>query len=53
MRGYARSEFQGKEAKLAADVKSGIVKLGTGSAARIEVKLRDKTKIKGYVQEIA
>jgi hypothetical protein len=53
MRRYARSEFQGKEAKLAADVKSGIVKLGTGSAARIEVKLRDKTKIKGYVQEIA
>lgn len=39
--------------KLAADVKSGIIKLGTGSAARIEVKLRDKTKIKGYVQEIA
>jgi len=42
-----------KEAKLAADVKSKIIKLGTGSAARIEVKLRDKTKIKGYVQEIA
>jgi len=42
-----------KEAKLAADVKSQITKLGTGSAARIEIKLRDKTKLKGYVQEIA
>jgi hypothetical protein len=42
-----------KEAKLAADVKSQITKLGIGSAARIEIKLRDKTKLKGYVQEIA
>lgn len=47
------SSGEEKEAKLAAVVKSRIIKLGTGSAARIEVKLRDKTKIKGYVQEIA
>ncbi len=47
------SSREEKEAKLAAVVKSRIIKLGTGSAARIEVKLRDKTKIKGYVQEIA
>ena len=47
------SSKEEKEAELAADVKSGITKLGTGSAARVEVKLRNKTKIKGYVQEIA
>lgn len=47
------SSREEKEAKLASVVKSRITKLGTGSAARIEVKLRDKTKIKGYVQEIA
>jgi hypothetical protein len=32
-------------------VKEGIHKLGTGLDARIEVKLRDKTKLKGYVSE--
>jgi hypothetical protein len=42
-----------KEAKLAAKVKAGIVKLGTGPAAQVELKLRDKTKLKGYVYEIA
>ena len=47
------SSREEKEAELAAVVKSRISKLGTGSAARIEVKLRDKTKIKGYVREIA
>jgi hypothetical protein len=38
------------EAKLAAKVKSAIAKLGTGPEARVEVRLRDKTKLKGYVQ---
>jgi hypothetical protein len=47
------SSREEKEAKLAANVKSGINKLGAGPAARVEIKLRDKTKIKGYVQEIA
>lgn len=50
---FAANSREEKEAKLVADVKSKIIKLGTGSAARIEVKLRDKTKIKGYVQDIA
>ncbi|HKO44948.1 MAG TPA: hypothetical protein VJU84_16845 [Pyrinomonadaceae bacterium] len=40
-----------KEARFAAKVKEGISKLGTGEQARIEVKLRDKTKLKGYVGE--
>lgn len=40
-----------KEARFVEKVKQGIAKLGTGEAARIEVKLRDKTKVKGYVKE--
>lgn len=41
-----------KEAKHAAKVKREVAKLGTGRDARIEVKLRDKTKLKGYVSQI-
>ncbi len=41
-----------KEAKFASKVKSEISKLGTGKDARIEVKLRDKTKLKGYISQI-
>ena len=40
-----------KEAKFAEKVKIGIAKLGTGTEARIEVKLKNKTKLKGYVSE--
>ena len=44
--------FQGeKEAKEIADVKSRIQKLGI--TARVEIKLRNKKKLKGYVQQIA
>ena len=38
-----------KEARFAAKVKAGIMKLGTGPEARIRVRLRDKTKAEGYV----
>ncbi len=41
-----------KEAKFADKVKTNVTKLGTGKDARVEVKLRDKTKLKGYVSEI-
>lgn len=47
---YASSKEE-KATRLAEKVKAGINKLGTGSDARIEVKLRDKTKLKGYVSE--
>ena len=47
---YAGSKEE-KEARFAEKVKEGIGKLGTGAEARIEVKLRDKTKLKGYVSE--
>jgi len=38
-----------KEAERAAKVKAGIAKLGVGKDARIAVKLRDKTKLSGYI----
>ena len=40
-----------KEAQFAERVKAGIAQLGTGTDARVEVKLRDRTKLKGYVGE--
>ena len=47
---YANSKEE-KATRFAEKVKAGISKLGTGADARIEVKLRDKTKVKGYVSE--
>ena len=41
-----------KDAKFADKVKMNITKLGTGKDARVEVKLRDKTKLKGYISQI-
>jgi hypothetical protein len=40
-----------KAAAFAAKVKTEIAKLGTGSEAQIRVKLRDKTKLSGYVSQ--
>lgn len=39
-------------AKLAAKVEASIIKLSVGKNSLVEVKLRDKTKLKGYVGEI-
>ena len=47
---YANSKEE-KAVALAAKVKEGIGKLGIGENARVEVKLRDKTKLKGYISE--
>ena len=41
-----------KEAKFAEKVKTNITKLGTGKDARIEVKLKDGTKLKVYISQI-
>ncbi|MEO5857859.1 MAG: hypothetical protein ABIR33_02810 [Pyrinomonadaceae bacterium] len=41
-----------KDAKFAAKVKSNIQKLGQGKDARVQVKLKDGTKLKGYVSQI-
>jgi hypothetical protein len=40
-----------KEADSGGRVKSAIAKLGTGPDARVQVKLRDGTKLKGYIKE--
>ena len=47
---YADSKEE-KAARFAGRVREGIGKLGTGTEARVEVKLRNKTKLKGYVAE--
>ena len=41
------------QARTAEKVKEGITRLGTGEQARVELKLRDKTKLKGYVSEVS
>jgi hypothetical protein len=48
---FAKSKAE-KEAEQAAKVKAGIAKLGVGEDARVTVKLRDKTKLTGYVSRI-
>ena len=40
-----------KEIRFAARVKEGISKLGTGKEARVEIKLKDKRKLKGYISQ--
>jgi hypothetical protein len=41
-----------KEARFAQKVKAAIVQLGTGPSSQVNLKLRDKTKLTGYVSEI-
>ena len=38
-----------KEARFTEKVKANVRKVGTGEAARIKIKLRDKTKVAGYI----
>lgn len=40
-----------KEAKFADKVKSELLKLGTGTEAKVQIKLKDGTKYKGYLSE--
>ncbi len=49
---FASGEKLEKAAKKIEKIKADIAKLGTGSDAKIEVKLRDKTKLKGYVTQV-
>lgn len=44
---------QDKETRFAQKVKNELLDLGTGSDARVEVTLRDKTKLKGHITEIS
>jgi hypothetical protein len=41
-----------KQLRFAGKVKSGIAKVGSGLETRVELKLRDKTRLKGYISEI-
>ena len=41
-----------KEAKFAEKVKVNITKLGTGKDAKVQVKLKDGTKLKGFISKI-
>lgn len=52
-RPVAASSKTEKDARLAGKVKAGIEKLGSGRDTRVELKLRDKTRLKGYVSEIS
>jgi hypothetical protein len=40
---------EGREARHLASVKAGVDKLGTGEAARVEVRLKDGRKLKGFI----
>jgi hypothetical protein len=48
MPAYAASKEE-KQARLAEKVKASVLKLGTGEATRVTVKLQDKTKLEGYI----
>ena len=45
------SNANAKEAAFTDKVKATIAKLGTGPSAQVEIKLRDKSKLKGYIKE--
>lgn len=47
----AASSKTEKQTQLIEKVKAGILKLGVGQDARVEVKLRDKTTLSGYITE--
>ncbi len=49
---FASNSNNEKEDKIAEKVKTKITKIGTGADAKIIVKLKDGTKIKGYITEI-
>jgi hypothetical protein len=45
---YAASKEE-KQARFAEKVKASVLKFGTGESARVKIKLRDKTKLAGYI----
>lgn len=53
VRPIAASSSVEKEVRFAGKVKSGIEKVGSGRDTRVEIKLRDKTRLKGFISEIA
>ena len=54
--GVRLANAESKEEKLARfteKVKANVLKLGTGESSRVKVKLRDKTKLEGYISDAA
>ncbi len=49
-RAYADSKAE-KQARFTEKVREGVSKIGVGPEARVEIKLRDKRKLKGYISE--
>jgi hypothetical protein len=47
---FAKADSK-KEIERAEKVRAGIAKLGTGPETRVKIKLRDKTKLEGYVSD--
>ena len=45
----AAKENANKSARLAAKVRAGIAKLGVGKDARVKIKLKNETKVAGYI----
>lgn len=45
---YAASKEE-KQARFAEKVKASVLKFGTGESARVKIKLRDNTKLAGYI----
>ena len=45
------ADAKAKEAAHTEKVKAAIAKLGTGPSAQVEIKLRDKSKMRGYIKE--
>jgi hypothetical protein len=41
-----------KESRRIEKVKAGVAKLGVGRDARIDIKLKDKTKLSGYLSQV-
>lgn len=47
---YAESKEE-KQARFAEKMKANVLKLGTGESTRVKVKLRDQTKLEGYISD--
>ena len=47
---YADSK-KDNEARFTEKVREGVSRLGIGEPAQVDIKLRDKTKLKGYIKE--
>jgi len=41
-----------RDAEIAAKARAKVAKIGIGQNAKVEVKLRDQSRIKGYIQEL-